>query len=70
MPRALGEKQEIVDMVNRKRLGLLAGHLTQNQLQPDSKESDSVRKGKSRRSLTDKVFRIFLSVSAEGPTAT
>jgi hypothetical protein len=41
---------------------LLASHLTQNQLQPDSKESDSVRKGKSRKSLTDKLFRIFLSV--------
>jgi hypothetical protein len=41
---------------------LLASHLIQNQLQSDSKESDSVRKGKSRRSLTDKVFRIFLSV--------
>jgi hypothetical protein len=62
MPRALGEKQEIVDMISRKRFGLLASHLIQNQLQSDSKESDSVRKGKSRRSLTDKVFRICLSV--------
>jgi hypothetical protein len=41
---------------------LLAGHLIQNQLQSDSKESGSVRKGKSRVSLTDKVFRILLSV--------
>ncbi len=29
MPRALGEKQEIVDVVSRKRLRLLASHLIQ-----------------------------------------
>jgi len=46
MPRALGEKQEVVDMISRKRLGLLASHLIQNQLQPDSKESDSMATGK------------------------
>jgi len=29
MPRAFGEKQEIVDMISRKRLGLFAWHVVQ-----------------------------------------
>jgi hypothetical protein len=29
MSRALGEKQQVVDMVNRKSLGLFARHFTQ-----------------------------------------
>ncbi|ABQ33470.1 hypothetical protein BBta_1230 [Bradyrhizobium sp. BTAi1] len=33
MARALGEKEEIVDMIGRKCLGLLACHVTQNEYQ-------------------------------------
>src|SRR4051794_7641507 len=31
MARALGEEEEIVDMIGRKRLGLFACHVTQNE---------------------------------------
>src|SRR5207245_9041289 len=49
MPRAFGEKQEIVDVIAREYLGLFARHLVQIKLQADSSSFESGRNGNFMR---------------------